>query len=54
MNEPLTVKKFHEFLLRPFHLPATGTTRTTEYFLPPERILSPLMENDSKKGEIII
>ncbi|WP_052353707.1 nuclease-related domain-containing protein [Neobacillus jeddahensis] len=62
MNEPLTVKLFQEFfridqrnvakyLLRTLSLTATGHERTTAYFLPPERILSPLLENDSKKGE---
>jgi hypothetical protein len=60
MNAPLTVKVFQEFLLieqrgvaknlhHSLNLPATGHKRTTQYFLPPDCILSPLKENAMRK-----
>ena len=59
----ITRKQFAEFLLirspmaakhqlRSLNLPSIGSGRTTQYYLPPGRILSPLKENDMKKGEI--
>lgn len=63
INRTITRKQFAEFfnisnsriagnMLRALHLPSTGTKRTTQYYLPTGRILSPLKENDMKKGEI--
>ncbi|CAH2713934.1 hypothetical protein BACCIP111895_01088 [Neobacillus rhizosphaerae] len=53
MNSPMTLKQFQEFLLieqrgvaknllHSLSLPSTGTGRTTQYFIPPDCILSPL------------
>ncbi|MFS0774679.1 nuclease-related domain-containing protein [Neobacillus sp. 3P2-tot-E-2] len=38
-------------LLLSLKLPSTGTKRSTKYYLPKNCILSPLNENDMKKGE---
>jgi len=65
LNSPLTVKQFQEFLLiehrgvaknllHSLNLPLTGAKRTTQYFIPPNCILSHLKENDMEKGEFII
>lgn len=63
INKTITRKQFAEFLhinssriagnlLRSLHLPSTGSKRTTQYYLPPGCILSPIKENAMKKGEI--
>ncbi|MDN3018084.1 NERD domain-containing protein [Paenibacillus sp. BSR1-1] len=63
IHQTITRKQFSEFLripssriagnlLRALNLPSTGSKRTTQYYLPPGCILSPLKENDMKKGEI--
>jgi len=63
MNAPLTVKEFQEFLLieqrgvaknllHSLNLPSTGKKRTTQYFLHPDCILSPLKENARGKRGI--
>jgi hypothetical protein len=36
---------------RQSNLPSTGTKHSTKYYLPKNCILSPLNENDMKKGE---
>ncbi|MEO2075169.1 MAG: nuclease-related domain-containing protein [Bacillus sp. (in: firmicutes)] len=61
-NEKMTIKQFQEFLLidkrgaakallHSLQLQVTGSGRTTQYYLPPDCILSPLNENDRKKGD---
>ncbi|MEH7333355.1 nuclease-related domain-containing protein [Neobacillus drentensis] len=62
ISPTMTRKQFGEFLLlrsplvakhqlRALNLPSTGSKRTTQYYLPPGCILSPLKENDMKKGK---
>jgi hypothetical protein len=62
LNEKMTLKQFQEFLLiekrgvakgllHTLHLQVSGSGRTTQYYLPPDCILSPLNENDRKKGD---
>ncbi|MDQ0974455.1 hypothetical protein QFZ31_004333 [Neobacillus niacini] len=61
LNTTITRKQLAEFLeiaptkaryiLLSLNLPSTGTKRSTKYSLPKNCILSPLNENDMKKGE---
>lgn len=61
LNPTITRKQLAEFLqmdpvkarnlLLSLHFPYTGTKRGTKYYLPKNCILSPLKENDMKKGE---
>ncbi|MFJ5717181.1 nuclease-related domain-containing protein [Neobacillus sp. NPDC093127] len=62
LSPTMTRKQFKDFLhidsdavaknlLHSLNLPSTGTKRGTKYHLPKNRILSPLDENDIRKGE---